>query len=146
MKDCSPSRVCRFSRTARIIGAIIATSAGGQSRDNSKLPPSIEQKLHWADEHYARTGSWPTAESSRIPDSCGENGTASNSPFSSVPDEFLVVGRGDVEMVETSLNAVRRPIVDHRRFLFVAKEPRECDLLTVGHALAAWKFAVIRTH
>jgi hypothetical protein len=61
-----------------------------------------------------------------------------------VPYELLV-GGGNVELMEASLNALRRLIAGHKKFLFVAKEPRERDLLTVGHALAPWEFAVVKT-
>src|SRR5262245_25765063 len=43
------------------------------ARNIHDLPPlTIEQILKWADEHYARTGSWPTAKSGIIPNSGGE--------------------------------------------------------------------------
>ena len=61
-----------------------------------------------------------------------------------VPYELLV-GGGSVELMEASLNALRRLIAGHKKFLFVAREPRERDLLTVGHALAPWEFAVVKT-
>src|SRR5262249_54086814 len=49
----------------------------GKKRNVRQLPPLTEQQiLAWADAHYQRTRSWPTAKSRDIPDTGGEKWSA----------------------------------------------------------------------
>jgi hypothetical protein len=54
------------------LAQLLAKHLGARNRKD--LPPMSEQRiLALADEHYRRTGSWPTKDSGTIPDSGGEN-------------------------------------------------------------------------
>jgi hypothetical protein len=45
----------------------VLRSQGIEPDPAAKLPLSIEQIVHWAREHHARTGKWPRATSGRVP-------------------------------------------------------------------------------
>jgi hypothetical protein len=61
-----------------------------------------------------------------------------------VPYELLT-GGGNVELMEAGINVLRKLIEGHQKFLFVAKEPTQRHLLTIGQALLPWEFAVVAT-
>lgn len=61
-----------------------------------------------------------------------------------VPYELLT-GGGNVELMEAGINILRKLIEGHQKFVFVAKEPTQRHLLTVGQALLPWEFAVVMT-
>ncbi|CAN96314.1 hypothetical protein predicted by Glimmer/Critica [Sorangium cellulosum So ce56] len=56
----------------------------------------------------------------------------------------LLTGSGSMRFLEASLDVMRR-IVEYERFVFVASDPKERGLLTLGNALAAGEYAVIGT-
>lgn len=55
----------------------------------------------------------------------------------------LLTGAGSMELVTRSVELLRRLILDHRRFLFVAPTSRDRGLLTIGHALRPLEYAVV---
>jgi hypothetical protein len=61
-----------------------------------------------------------------------------------VPYELLT-GGGTVELMVASINVLRKLIEGHQKFVFVAQEPTQRHLLTVGQALLPWEFAVVTT-
>jgi hypothetical protein len=61
-----------------------------------------------------------------------------------VPYELLT-GGGCVELMEASINVLRKLIEGHEKFLFVARESTQRHLVTVGQALWPWEFAVVTT-
>jgi hypothetical protein len=58
--------------------------------------------------------------------------------------EFLT-GGGTVELMEACINVARELIEGHQKFVFVASEPHERHLLTIGHALLPYEFAIVTT-
>ncbi len=59
-----------------------------------------------------------------------------------VPYELLT-GGSNAELMEAGINVLRKLIEGHQKFLFIAKEPTQRHLLTVGQALLPWEFAVV---
>jgi hypothetical protein len=57
----------------------------------------------------------------------------------------LLTGAGILELMAAASNVLRRLIVGHRKFVFVASEPRERLFLTVGQALPALRYAIVCT-
>jgi len=57
----------------------------------------------------------------------------------------LLTGGGCIELMEASLNMLRRMVEDMRYFVFVASEPREQVLLTIGSALRPFEFAIVQS-
>lgn len=57
----------------------------------------------------------------------------------------LVTGAGNLELMVAGTRVVRELVEGHRQFLFVASEPRERLLLSVGQALRPGEYAVVRT-
>lgn len=57
----------------------------------------------------------------------------------------LLTGGGSIELMEASLNLLRRFVEEFPRFVFVARSPREQLLLTIGSALRPFEFAVVQT-
>jgi hypothetical protein len=57
----------------------------------------------------------------------------------------LLTGGGNLELMEACINLSRELIEGHRKFVFVASEPRDLDLLTIGHALRPYEFAIVTT-
>src|SRR5262245_52799932 len=54
------------------LAQLLAESRG--VRNLHDLPPlTEEQLLRWADDHHARTGSWPTQQSGPVPESPGDS-------------------------------------------------------------------------
>ena len=52
---------------------VVPPSGRRRPRKPHRTPLTLEQVLKWADEHYERTGRWPTASSGLIPDTDGES-------------------------------------------------------------------------
>lgn len=61
-----------------------------------------------------------------------------------VPYELLT-GAGCFELMVASSRILREMIVEHQKFVFVASEPRERLLLTIGQALPPWHYAIVCT-
>jgi hypothetical protein len=61
-----------------------------------------------------------------------------------IPYELLT-GAGLFELMVSSTRVLRELIEKHRKFVFVASEPRERLLLTVGQALRPMEYAVVST-
>jgi hypothetical protein len=61
-----------------------------------------------------------------------------------IPYELLT-GGASFELLVATTKALRELIVRHQKFVFVGREPRERLLLTIGHALRPYEFAVIET-
>jgi hypothetical protein len=61
-----------------------------------------------------------------------------------IPYELLT-GAGCFEVMVASLTILRELIEKHQKFVFVASEPRERLLLTIGHALGPMQYAVVGT-
>ncbi len=61
-----------------------------------------------------------------------------------IPYELLT-GAGCFELAVASLTLLRELIEKHRRFVFVASEPRERLLLTIGNALGPMQYAIVGT-
>jgi hypothetical protein len=57
----------------------------------------------------------------------------------------LLTGGGLFELMEAGTNVVRELIEKHRKFVFVASEPRELALLTIGQALLPGHYAIVQT-
>lgn len=57
----------------------------------------------------------------------------------------LLTGSGSMELLEASVDVVRRLVLDHRRFLFVPSTIRDRVLLTIGDALHPLEYAVVDT-
>ena len=69
---------------------------GGRRRPRKphRTPLTVEQVLKWADEHYERTGRWPTASSGLIPDTDGEScRPPCGSVWNADAADFLVASR-----------------------------------------------------
>jgi hypothetical protein len=57
----------------------------------------------------------------------------------------LLTGAGIRELMVAATAVLRELIEGHRKFVFVASEPRECMLLTVGQALRPLQYAIVST-
>jgi hypothetical protein len=57
----------------------------------------------------------------------------------------ILTGGGTAELMEACLNVARELIEGHQKFLFVSSEPHERHLLTIGHALLPYEFAIVTT-
>ena len=57
----------------------------------------------------------------------------------------LLTGSGSMDLLLAGLDLLRRLILDHKRFIYVASAPGEQGLLTIGHALGPLQYAVIET-
>jgi hypothetical protein len=57
----------------------------------------------------------------------------------------LLTGAGMLELMTAGTTALRRLIEGHRKFVFVAGEPRERMLLTIGQALRPMEYAIVGT-
>src|SRR5437763_15465401 len=57
----------------------------------------------------------------------------------------LLTGGGNLEMMVTATRVLRELVEKHRKFVFVASEPRECLLLTIGQALRPLEYAIVDT-
>src|SRR3989441_298336 len=55
----------------------------------------------------------------------------------------LVTGSGMVELVQASLELMKRFVLDHQRFVFVPSAPSARELLTIGNALKPLEYAII---
>jgi hypothetical protein len=55
----------------------------------------------------------------------------------------LLTGAGILELMAAATGVLRELIEVHRKFVFVASEPRERFLLTIGQALPPWHYAVV---
>jgi hypothetical protein len=57
----------------------------------------------------------------------------------------LLTGSGSMELLLAGLELLRRFIIEHKRFVYVANVPGEQGLLTIGYALGPLQYAVIET-
>jgi hypothetical protein len=57
----------------------------------------------------------------------------------------VLTGGGNVDLMETCINILREMIEIHRKFIFVGSEPRDLHLLTIGHALLPYQYAIVAT-
>src|SRR5207248_3360032 len=57
----------------------------------------------------------------------------------------LLTGAGILELMVAGTTTMRELVEHHPRFLFVASEPRELALLTIGQALPPLHYAVVQT-
>ena len=57
----------------------------------------------------------------------------------------LLTGAGMLELMEAGTNVVRELVEAHQKFVFVASEPRELALLTIGNALPPRHYAIVQT-
>lgn len=55
----------------------------------------------------------------------------------------LVTGSGMVELVEASLDLMRRLVMNQQRFVFIPSAPSARELLTIGNALKPLEYAII---
>ena len=55
----------------------------------------------------------------------------------------LVTGSGMVELVQASLELMKRFILEHKRFVFIPSAPSARELLTIGNALKPLEYAII---
>src|SRR2546421_5568968 len=55
----------------------------------------------------------------------------------------LVTGSGMVELVQASLELMRRFVLVHKRFVFIPSAPSARELLTIGNALKPLEYAII---
>jgi hypothetical protein len=55
----------------------------------------------------------------------------------------LVTGSGMVELVQASLELMKRFVLEHKRFVFVPSSPSARELLTIGNALKPLEYAII---
>ena len=62
---------CRGFRGGSSIAKLLQRHRGGSARKHKKL--TIKQILAWADEHYERTGRWPSEDSGPIPSTDAES-------------------------------------------------------------------------
>jgi hypothetical protein len=61
-----------------------------------------------------------------------------------IPYELLT-GAGCLELMLEATRTLRQLVEGHQKFVFVASEPRERLLLTIGHALGPLQYAVVGT-
>ena len=57
----------------------------------------------------------------------------------------LLSGGGFVELMVRATSIVRQLVLQHQKFVFVASEPKERVLMTIGHALHPLEFAIVQT-
>ncbi len=57
----------------------------------------------------------------------------------------LLTGAGNLELMVASTKVLRELVEQHQKFIFVASEPRERFLLTIGQALHPMEFAIVET-
>jgi hypothetical protein len=57
----------------------------------------------------------------------------------------LLTGADLLELMVAGTGVLRELIEDHRKFVYVASEPRECLLVTIGQALPPWHYALVGT-
>jgi hypothetical protein len=57
----------------------------------------------------------------------------------------MLTGGGNLDLMMESTNVLRELIERHQKFVFVASEPRDHFLMTLGQALHPMEFAIVRT-
>jgi hypothetical protein len=57
----------------------------------------------------------------------------------------LLTGGGLVELMVQATRVVRELVEQHQKFVFVASEPKERALMTIGHALHPLEYAIVQT-
>lgn len=57
----------------------------------------------------------------------------------------LITGSGSLDLMIEATRVIRELVEGHRKFVFVASEPSDRFLLTIGNALRPLEFAVVRT-
>src|SRR5262249_52905766 len=57
----------------------------------------------------------------------------------------LITGSGSLDLMIEATKMIRELVEDHQKFLFVASEPSDRVLLTIGQALRPLEFAVVRS-
>lgn len=57
----------------------------------------------------------------------------------------LVTGSGSLDLMIEATRLIRRLVEEHQRFIFVASEPNDRLLRTIGHALDPLEFAIVGT-
>jgi hypothetical protein len=57
----------------------------------------------------------------------------------------LITGSGDLNLMIESTKIIRQLVEGHQKFVFVASEPRDRVLLTIGQALHPLEYAVVTT-
>lgn len=57
----------------------------------------------------------------------------------------LLTGSGSMELLEHSLDLLRRLLLEHKRWVFVPSAPKDQLLLTIGEALDPLEYAIIET-
>ncbi len=57
----------------------------------------------------------------------------------------LLTGGGVLELMLAATNVLRELIEKHQKFVFVARQPKERMLLTLGHALRPYEFLIVGT-
>ncbi len=57
----------------------------------------------------------------------------------------LITGSGNLDLMIESTKIIRRLVEDHQKFVFVASEPSDRLLLTIGQALRPQEYAIVRT-
>lgn len=57
----------------------------------------------------------------------------------------LITGSGSRDLMIEATRVLRELIEDHQKFVFVASEPRDRVLLSIGQALAPRQYAIVRT-
>ena len=57
----------------------------------------------------------------------------------------LLTGSGSMELLERSLDVLRRLLLDYKQWVFVPSAPRDQFLLTIGQALDPLEYAIVET-
>jgi len=57
----------------------------------------------------------------------------------------LITGSGSLDLMIEATRMIRMLVENHKRFIFVASEPRDRLLLTIGQALEPLQFAIVRS-
>jgi hypothetical protein len=57
----------------------------------------------------------------------------------------MLTGGANMQLMEACINVARQLIEGHKKFVFVASEPRAKHFLTIGHALLPYHFAIVST-
>lgn len=57
----------------------------------------------------------------------------------------ILTGSGSMELMVAGTGVIRRLVEEHQRFVYVASEPRERLLLTIGQALRPLEYAIVET-
>ena len=57
----------------------------------------------------------------------------------------LITGSGSLDLMIEATRVIRALVEDHKRFIFVASEPNDRLLLTIGQALKPMQFAIVRS-